>query len=129
MLPTYRPPLASAAVVSFSSSAKPRMLFRGVRSSWLTLARNSLLRRLDSYRATLLSASWPTLTSRALLLWRSRSALAVRLASIVLNVSDSCWNSSPVLMWERMFRSPAATLAAVSWSTRTGWRMSRVVIR
>ena len=41
-----------------------------MRSSWLTLARNSLLSRLDSYSATLLSASWPSFRSRLLLIAR-----------------------------------------------------------
>ena len=39
---------------------------------------------------------------------RSWSSPDLRLTSIVLKVSESCWNSSPVLMSERMLRSPLA---------------------
>ena len=54
------------ACASFSSSAKPRIEFSGVRSSWLTLARNSLLSRLDSYRARFDSAICAELQVQAL---------------------------------------------------------------
>ena len=45
-----------------------------------------------------------------------------------LNACDSSSNSSPVLMSPRVFRSPADALAATSRSTRTGERISRIVM-
>ena len=45
----------------------------------------------------------------------------------MLNTSESCSNSSPVLMSLRSERSPSATRSAYPRSTRTGESTSRVV--
>ena len=48
MLPTYRFCLSSSAAIELSTSLKPMMLLSGVRSSWLIVARKSLLSRFIS---------------------------------------------------------------------------------
>ncbi len=86
--------------------------FSGVRSSWLTFARNSFFILFASYSVTLLSASSTSFKSSDLFTRKSWSCLFFRFSSIVLKTSESCSNSSPVLMSLRSERSPLATRSA-----------------
>ena len=86
----------SAGCSDSSTSLKPRMLLSGVRSSWLMVARKSLLSRFDSYSAMLAWASSSTLRSRSALTLRQRSCMLTRLRSMRLKAWLRSSNSSPV---------------------------------
>ena len=96
----------------------------GVRSSWLMVARKSLLSRFISYRAMFAWASSSTLRSRSLLTSRSSCCIATRLWSIRLNACDRSSNSSPVWIWLRMFSRPAAMASETSRRCFTGLTMT-----
>jgi len=98
----------------------------GVRSSCDTLARNSLLRRLDSARPTLLSASSAMRTSRLSLALRSDSCTCCISASMPSNARESCSKSSRVRSPDLAERSPRCTRSAVARSRRTGEKTSFV---
>ena len=94
--------------------------FKGVRSSWLIVARKSLLSRFISKRAMLAWASSSTLRSRSPLTSRSSCCMATRLWSIRLKACESSSNSSPVWIWLRMFSLPAAMASETSRRCFTG---------
>ena len=77
------------------------MLFSGVRSSWLMLARKSLLSRFISYSRMFSWASWSTLASRSVFTLRSSAWASVRCRSMRLKALASSSNSSLVWMSAR----------------------------
>ncbi len=98
----------------WSTSLKPRIELSGVRSSWLMVARKSLLSRLDSYSARLAWASSSTLWSRSPLTLRKRSCIVTRLRSMRLKAWLRSSNSSPVWISLRTFSSPALMASLTS---------------
>ena len=102
------------------TSENPMIEFNGVRSSWLIVARKSLLSRFISKRARFACASSSTLRSRSPLTSRSSCCMATRLWSIRLKACDSSSNSSPVWIWLRMVSLPAAIASETSRRCLTG---------
>ncbi len=82
------------------------MLLSGVRSSWLMVARKSLLSRLVSYSAMFARASSSTLRSRSAFTFLLRSCMFARLRSMRLKACDRSSNSSPVWISLRTLSSP-----------------------
>ena len=102
------------------TSLKPRMLFSGVRSSWLMVARKSLLSGFISYSRMFTCASSSTLPSRFTLACRSSSWMVISVRNMRLKAVESSSNSSPVWISARKAMLPRVTASLTSRRCRRG---------
>ncbi len=104
-----------------SVSLNPMMLFSGVRSSWLTVDKNSVFTTFVRCSSRLMRASSSTFVSMSAISPRFRSCVRSRFVNMRLNARLRSSNSSPVCKSLRTARSPAAMASAVPFSTFTGF--------